>query len=430
MAGPLAAFGGAYAWTLPPLLAGVLILVAYTPQLEWEPRPIAVAALGIVVAALIQILPLPYALIETVAPVRAQIADGFNLGEPRTWLPLTLDRSSTLHAVTVWIAAVLTFFASRAVFSSQGVRQVCRGITALGLLLACTAMAQRVVSPRLVYGMWQPFDSGALPFGPFVNRNHCATWLIMGLALSIGYFLARRSSRSPRGSMVDSQDGWLVVSAITMALALAASQSRSGILGAGIAVLWLAAAGAARRDRRRVAWLATVTVVAGMAAILFVDAGAALERVDEGLGSGAYGRAESWRHAAMAASDFWMTGTGLGTFATAMLTYQVEPFRAYLFNQAHNHPLQVAAEGGAMVVLPVMVALISFAAAARRRLREDQSGVFWIRAGALAGLCGVLLQSVFETGLRMPANAQLAAVAAALVLHRPHGAGSGSGTST
>lgn len=423
------AFGGVYAWTLPPLLAGVAVLLALTPRVEWEPRPVAVASVAIVAAALLQVLPLPYTLVDAVAPVRTQIADASSLGDRRGWLPLTLDRGATLHAAGVWIAAVLTFFASRAVFSSHGVRQVCRGIAAAGLLLACTAMAQRVLSPRLIYGIWRPFDSGALPFGPFVNRNHCATWLTMALALTIGYLLARRSAKSPRGSLVDSQDAWLVVSAITMALALAASASRSGILGTAVAILCLAAAGAVRRDRGGLVWLALMCGGAGIAAALFADAGTALARIDEGLGSGAYGRAASWRHAAMAASDFWITGTGLGTFATAMLTYQAEPFRAYLFNQAHSHPLQVAAEGGAIVVLPLIVALTSFAAATRRRLREDRTGIFWIRAGALAGLCGVLVQSLFETGLRMPANAQLAAVAAALVLHQPHGYKSGSGES-
>ena len=48
---------------------------------------------------------------------------------------------------------------------------------------------------------------------------------------------------------------------------------------------------------------------------------------------------------------------------------------------------------------------------------EDTSGVFWIRAGAVAGLVGVAVQSAWETGLRLPANAEMAAILAALALH-------------
>ncbi len=45
--------------------------------------------------------------------------------------------------------------------------------------------------------------------------------------------------------------------------------------------------------------------------------------------------------------------------------------------------------------------------------------MYFIRAGALAGLVGVALQSFWETGLTIPANAALAAVLAAILLHRP-----------
>ena len=64
-----------------------------------------------------------------------------------------------------------------------------------------------------------------------------------------------------------------------------------------------------------------------------------------------------------------------------------------------------------------MVVLAAFVRAARARLASDTSGVFWIRAGAVCGLGAVALQSVWETGLVMPANASLAALLAALALH-------------
>ena len=90
-----------------------------------------------------------------------------------------------------------------------------------------------------------------------------------------------------------------------------------------------------------------------------------------------------------------------------------------IFNQAHNHYLQVAAEGGLLVGLPVALALAAFVRAARRSLETDRSGVFWMRAGAASGLCGVAVQSMWETGLTTPANAALAAVLAAIVVHVP-----------
>ena len=114
--------------------------------------------------------------------------------------------------------------------------------------------------------------------------------------------------------------------------------------------------------------------------------------------------------------DFWLTGTGAGTYQRAMFVYQ-RSSRAVYFNQAHNHYLQVAAEGGVLLVGAVILALAAFLRAARARLTADRSGLFWIRAGAACGLGAVALQSVWETGLVMPANAALAALLAALVVY-------------
>jgi hypothetical protein len=62
----------------------------------------------------------------------------------------------------------------------------------------------------------------------------------------------------------------------------------------------------------------------------------------------------------------------------------------------------------------------AFVRLAASRLREDLTGMFWVRAGAAAGLTAVALQSVWENGLRIPANALLAAILAAIVVHEPH----------
>ena len=114
--------------------------------------------------------------------------------------------------------------------------------------------------------------------------------------------------------------------------------------------------------------------------------------------------------------DFWLTGTGAGTYETAMLVYQ-RSSPGVRFNQAHNHYLQVAAEGGLLLSVPALLVLVSYGFTAARRIARDQSSMYWVRAGALSGLAGVLAQSVWETGLTVPANAVLAAISAAIVVH-------------
>jgi O-antigen ligase len=99
-----------------------------------------------------------------------------------------------------------------------------------------------------------------------------------------------------------------------------------------------------------------------------------------------------------------------------MLVYQ-QSDRMYFANQAHNHYLQLASEGGLLLVAPVVLVILAFAALFRRRLAADTSDWCWLRIGAGAGLVGVGVQSVWETGLRMPGNAMLFAVLAAIAVH-------------
>ena len=57
------------------------------------------------------------------------------------------------------------------------------------------------------------------------------------------------------------------------------------------------------------------------------------------------------------------------------------------------------------------------ASAPRRERRRTRRACTGFRAGALCGLVGVAVQSVWETGLTAPANAVLAALAAAIAVH-------------
>ena len=131
-----------------------------------------------------------------------------------------------------------------------------------------------------------------------------------------------------------------------------------------------------------------------------------------------------WRESLPIARDFWLTGSGAGTFSDAMIVYQesrvwVGSMRRWAhFNNAHSHYLQVACEGGLLLGLPVLWALIALARLGYRAVRSDKGEMFWVRIGAAAGLAGLAVQSIWETSLIMPANAVLAGVLGGLLLYR------------
>jgi O-antigen ligase len=130
-------------------------------------------------------------------------------------------------------------------------------------------------------------------------------------------------------------------------------------------------------------------------------------------GSDVENRVRIWRDTLPLVGDFWLTGSGAGSYRTAMLFYQ-RADRVVQFNQAHNHYLQALAEGGVVLLGLVLAGIRCLTGAAGEQLSTDQSGTYWIRAGAACGLMAVALQGLWETGLVMPANAALAAVVAAI----------------
>ena len=104
---------------------------------------------------------------------------------PPAWLPLTIDEPSTGGTLLVNVALVVLFLIASDCASSRPAASgiVARGVALmLGLLLSLIALAQDSTSNGLMYWRWRPLTEGAPPFGPFVNRNHFATWMVLAIA--------------------------------------------------------------------------------------------------------------------------------------------------------------------------------------------------------------------------------------------------------
>lgn len=128
------------------------------------------------------------------------------------------------------------------------------------------------------------------------------------------------------------------------------------------------------------------------------------------------GRSSVWRMVWPLAADFLRTGVGIGAFERGMLVYEPRPFTLFV-NQAHNEYLQILVEGGVPLLVLVSATLALGWRDAWRQLARDRTPAGWMRVGAVGGIVAIGVQSFWDTGLRMPANAVLFAVLAAIALH-------------
>lgn len=429
-------------WSRLPLLAIAIATIAAAPGRVWRARvgchSLDTCLVVLMAAMLLQAVPLPPVVISVVSPSQQQLRASSELmvAAPSAWRPLSIDPPATLYALTTMLLGVMAFWTTRGAFASGGVRQYLRLLGLGGAVLALIALAQRVTSPGLVMGMIRPSAPNANPFGPFLNRNHFAAWMLMVSAATAGYLIAHLHIHPAyRGRFALAVRHFLASGALllstavmTTVSALLVTLSRSAGIGLAAAAVCAGVLGQPRLtiERTRLPGILTSIGVMALIAVTFVDISGWLARLQDSFGfaDAGYSRLTIWRESLPIIRDFIATGTGAGTYDVAMLGYQqtriwVGAMVGWVsFNNAHSHYVQLAAEGGLLLVVPAATAIALFVAAARKAIRGDKGEMFWIRIGAAAGLTGVATQSIWEVALIIPANAVLCGVLAGLVVHR------------
>jgi O-antigen ligase len=473
------AFGAVYDWARWPLLAGCVLAGAwgFARRVPRERRgvngPILLGLVLTAAAVSVQLVPLDSRTIRRWSPATHEFLKQYdiryalptaadaeaeastsrptNVTSPQTPIPnpqpptprSALFSGVVTHPLSInpqktWVGlACLAAFGLLLLGLARGIggrnlRTLAPGIVALGVLMSMIGIVQRALWSGKVYGFWEPVNAGAVAFGPFVNRNHFAGWMLMALPVAVGYFAAQVA----RG-MVGVKPGWRnrVVwfstrdasravltgfAILLMGFALALTLSRSGI-GCFLLAMVLSAFHVLRRQagsaKGRLLGTYLVLVFVVTVAWAGIDAiGARFAQVDWALGGRAGAWADAWRIHRM----FPWFGTGLNTYGSATLLLQEFEKATAHYVEAHNDYLQLLVEGGWMVAVPALLLIGLFAREVRRRFREardDRTG-YWLRLGAVTGIVAIAFQEIVEFSLQMPGNAALFTVLAAMAIRK------------
>jgi O-antigen ligase len=438
-------FAGGPPWTLGPLLLlavlGVLAAPRRTLRFPESWRGLDATLAVIVLGILAQLIPLPRAVLAMVSPHTLEVRRALrfsSLGAPEPrWAAVTLDPAATAYALGTVVLGILSFWIARALFAAGGSsRKFCRALAVFGAAAALAAMVQKAVAPTLVLGIMQPEARSANPLGAFTNRNHFAAWLLMISTVACGYLIAHmriHPAYQQRGRAFLKQflsSGALptVTAAMITVGVLFLTLSRSAVAGLGAAGIagWRIGRPRMQMERTKLPTLFGAAGAAILMFVMFIDVDGWAARFEQSLAPGAAGfsRTGIWSETVPIIADFPLAGTGAGTYSDAMTQYQKTRYwvgsmqRWAHFNNAHSHYVQVAAEGGLLLTVPVLFALVWLWRLGRRALRGDRGEMFWARVGAAAGLVGLAVQSIWEVALTMPANAVLCGVLAGLLIYK------------
>lgn len=416
------------------LLATLLVILAGATLVErggarWPALPpLALRLLALVVLLpALQLLPLPPALLALVAPGSAAVwhppgVAGELLGPG--WRPISIHPEAT--ARTALYLGTLVLFGLRLgpwLAERQRYRHAVLALALAGLALAAYAVFARQAFGDRLYGRFAV--PTIAPFGPYVSKNHFAGWtlcvalLLLGTAIGIA---AR--ARARHGSRWTEQGAAPAALALACGLALAVVGLATGSRGGGVAfVAGLLVLGALRWSvsgarRGAIAVLALLLLAAGLA---FATAAPAVRSRFGALGSahqeasGSF-RLGVWRDTLRLVAASPLTGSGLGTFADALPRFKTAHGELRV-EHPENEWLELLAEGGLLGFAAVAwgLALALRASLVAARACPDP----WLRGvahGALAALGALAVHGLIDFNLRIPANAALAAVMAALAL--------------
>jgi O-antigen ligase/tetratricopeptide (TPR) repeat protein len=343
---------------------------------------------------------------------------------------LSLYPGATQMAMVDYLAAMLLFLIARHALATPGrLKRLAYVMLANGCLLAIFALIQKVRSPGYtIYGFYVPGD----PFGPFINRNHFASYVNFSVFLGLGLFLTslktrvgeyRRTISGQKAPVSYSSGGltdilqhpqavWILVPLTVCVTSILASLSRGGILAMAMAMGLALLVWRRRAGTQNLAVILVIPLVA-LGILFWYGASPTIERIEQDHAS-TEGRFAIWKAGWDAFLQFPLVGTGFGTFGVVEPLYRPASASQNMYHiHAHNEYLEAMVEGG-LVRLLLTIGLIALVLRAGWRgvLSKSSSIEPAMMLGAWAACITLAVQSFGEFGVHLPAIAGALAVTA------------------
>lgn len=318
-------------------------------------------------------------------------------GVPRT---ISIEPFATqVVALHLFVLAAFLFVALSVIDSAARLRRIAVFLTFFGFLYAFYAILQSVLSPDKIFGIYKP--SAGTPFGSFVNKHDFAAILEMTIAVPMGMLFA--------GAVMSDKRLLYLVAITLVAAALLLSGSRGGLVALLAEVIFIVILTSRAKGGRKIlirAGLSMLLLAAGVGGAIFVGGDTTLTRISETAGSAdvTSNRAHIWRTSVEVVSNHFPLGAGLGAFPQAYT--KLDTAGGYeRVEQAHNDYLQIAADAGVIGILIGALFLYLFFREGVRNIRCSNQFRRGVAVGSFAGCFAILIHSLFDFVLHIPAIA-------------------------
>lgn len=378
-------------------------------------KPVIVMLCAWLGLLLFQLLPLPPLLIEFLSPTRFE---NYTLVHKlEQWFALTESVSASVTFFLKSLAYVLIFVITLLLVNSK------QRVKWLAWTLIYSALFQAMYGSIMTlsgveYGFFfKKYAYVGVATGTFVNRNHLAGYLNMGLAVGIGMLIAGlnkdeilRGTRQWSRKIVQlllSKKAQLRIYIAVMTVALVLTHSRMGNTAffVSLTVTALLSLRFTSHAKRLMAILVVSIIVID---ILILSTWFGLEKLAQRMEKSSV-ETETRDEVALATLNQWqdylILGSGGGTYQHVFPKYRTSEISMF-YDHAHNDVLQMASETGVVgIVLLVVVVLFSWFTAIRAlALRHDPLNI-GLAFAATMGILALSIHSFVDFNHQMPANA-------------------------
>lgn len=375
---------------------------------------------------LLQVIPLPSQLIRGLSPARLQdLKLGGLAASQGAFDTLSIYPHDTAIGLIKFLAYLSGFVLAAYLFDS-GKRNstLIRGLIFIGCFEGAYGIIQYLTGWQKIFTYTKQFDLEEAT-GTYVNRNHFAGLLelIVPFVLALAFYSLLRGDKRRQGGGSEQASGgnsstsfqslFYFFLAVVLMVGLVFSRSRGGILASLFSSIFMALL--AQLKVRRKAWMVGVSLLLlGLIGYgLWIGLDPVLARFEQMREPGYLqmeGRVAIWRGATRLIRDYPLAGTGLNTFGTAFRRYQTDLVNNYV-DHAHNDYVELDSEtgpvGSALLFLPIFYLLgrmiVSFLDDPRRYRRS-------VTLGCIGSTVAILIHSVTDFNLQIPANALIFAV--------------------
>ena len=360
----------------------------------------------------VQVLPMSATILEVLSPKALEHYATAGKAGFSPEFALSLDRGSSLAELQKISAYVALFFLTIALVTTRGrLRFALVVLTLIGTLEALYGILAFLSKDH--FRLWSPGFAANSVSGTYVNRNHFAGLMEITVPAGIGLMLAEPPvsfGRSWRGVLQGitefllKRTAWLSFCVLIMCTALILSTSRGGIaalmFGIGFAVAMAAMfRGRSAPEYRIVRWTLGLVIVG----VGWLGAGGLVDKIENvGLTSN---RQDLREVTLRVIEDFWLTGSGAGTFRWVFPLYKTEVFGSGYYEHAHNDFLELLSEQGiigfAFAGIAITLLLWRIIAGYARRRDPLMSGTLFF---AVSGSAAMLAHGWVDFNFNMPAN--------------------------